>query len=376
MARILIAGYYGFDNLGDDTVLFGILSDVRRVHPEAELAVLSNNPARTREMFGIAAYNRWNSFVIFRELVRCDMLILGGGSLLQDVTGSRSILYYLGIVRLAKWLGKPVVFYAQGVGPVTKEQSRRLIRNVVNRVDVIIVRDKRSKEDLLEYGVRVPPIHVTADPAIAIDPAMIRPEEGARILQGYHRDTTPVKHPMVGVSIRPWATPHPYIKHVASACDILASQGWSVVILPMQFQSPGDIEVSLELQSTMQRPSVILDKPITFREAASVIANFDLMIGMRLHSLILAALSNVPLVPISYDPKIDRFIHSLDLTQIHSVHTVEVEALMRTIEYCLHNREEIHRKIAARVAVLREEAKRSGELAMQCLPRSRKEPSP
>lgn len=364
MPRILISGYYGFDNLGDDTVLFGILSAIRKLQPESDLAVLSNQPSRTEELFGIPAFNRWNGWTIFQQLTRSDMLVMGGGSLLQDVTGPRSILYYLGIVAMAKMLGKPVVFYAQGVGPITKPLSKRLIEWVVNRVDLITVRDDKSKHDLQSFGVRKPPVHVTADPALAIDTSLFPKEHGVDILSQFGAE----KHPgqaLIGVAIRSWSTTHPYLQELATACDRLVHQGNQIVFLPMQY--PGDVTISQEVRSLMSEPSILLDRQFSFRDIASTIANFDMIIGMRLHSLILAALFDVPFVPLSYDPKIDRFVHRLGFDMGQSVHTVTADLLTEQATQVLASPDDIRMQMRQPIQELRQEAEKNGRLAFEVL---------
>lgn len=367
MARILISGYYGFDNLGDDTVLFGILSAIRKLRPHTDIAVLSNQPKRTEELFGISAFDRWSMPVIVRELSRSDLLVMGGGSLLQDVSSPRSVIYYLGIVALAKLLGKPVVFYAQGFGPINRLLSKRLIRLIVNRVDLITVRDDKSHDDLKRLGVVKPPIHVTADPALSIDTHLFPKEDGARILNefGVSRTSSEGNKPIAGIAIRNWNTSHPYLEILAHACDNLVRRGWQVVFIPMQY--PGDVGVSEKVAAMMQEPSVLLNRQFTFRDISSIIANMDMIVGMRLHSLILAALYEVPFVPLSYDPKIDRFVHRFRRPQGERVTDVSLEKLNEQILYVENHLDTIQAEMREPLLELRREAEKSGELTVRFL---------
>jgi polysaccharide pyruvyl transferase CsaB len=367
MPSILISGYYGFDNLGDDTVLYGILSALRKLRPDATYTVLSNQPERTEFLFGIRAVNRWDMRVIIREIRNADLLIMGGGSLLQDVTGPRSILYYLGIVALAKLFRKPVVFYAQGIGPVNKPLSKQLIRTIVNRVDMITVRDDKSYEDLKKFGVKKPPIHVTADPALAIHPDLFQTRIGETILEQF--GIPPISQrqkPLVGIAIRKWQTTTPYRQILGAVADRLVRSGYQVVFVPMQF--PGDVIISQEIANEMREPHIVLDKQFTFREIASIIANLDLIIGMRLHSLILAAICEKPFVPISYDPKIERFVHRLGLGRALHVDDLETERFMEYIQYCIVHHETHREEISKALEELKLQAEKSGKVAVQFLP--------
>jgi polysaccharide pyruvyl transferase CsaB len=368
MPRILISGYYGFDNLGDDTVLYGIMSSIRKRQPDAELVVLSNQPTRTEALFGIPAFNRWNFGVIARELMRSDMLVMGGGSLLQDVTGGRSILYYLGIAKLAQVLGKPIVFYGQGIGPINKPLSERLIRRVVNNVNLITVRDEKSRRDLIQYGVQKPEIHVTADPAFAIDPDLFSKDAGAKLLKEFGVQSAFLggTQKVAGIAIRNWATDHPFHKVLAQNADDLIRAGWKVVFIPMQY--PGDVGASQKVLSHMKERAVLLNRQFSFRDIANIIANTDLIVGMRLHALIIAAHCDIPFVSLSYDPKINRFVQRVGYEgPIDSVGSVTYDSLHERITDCIHNLDHYRSMMKPHVEELRHEAEKSGEWAIQLL---------
>ena len=121
MYNILISGYYGFDNIGDESILRTLVTSLRERIPDCSLTVLSHDPAATREKYGVEAVERMSPLAIARAVRRCDMLISGGGSLLQDVTSSKSLHYYLAIIRFAQLLGKKVFIYSQGIGPIEKD---------------------------------------------------------------------------------------------------------------------------------------------------------------------------------------------------------------------------------------------------------------
>ena len=125
MYNILISGYYGFDNIGDESILRTLVSSLREHIPGCSLTVLSHNPASTREKYGVEAVERMSPMAILRAVKQCDMLISGGGSLLQDVTSSKSLHYYLSIIRCAEFFHKKVFIYSQGIGPIDRPGNRR-----------------------------------------------------------------------------------------------------------------------------------------------------------------------------------------------------------------------------------------------------------
>ena len=144
MYNILISGYYGFDNIGDESILRTLVTSLRERIPDCSLTVLSHDPAATREKYGVEAVERMSPLAIARAVRRCDMLISGGGSLLQDVTSSKSLHYYLAIIRFAQLLGKKVFIYSQGIGPIEKDADRRATARALRRADGIVVVDKEK----------------------------------------------------------------------------------------------------------------------------------------------------------------------------------------------------------------------------------------
>ncbi len=367
MVKVLISGYYGFDNAGDDTVLFGIISSLRRHIEQVDITVLSNKPDETRKVFGIPAYNRWSLVEITRQLRRCDLLVMGGGSLLQDATSPRSVIYYLGIVTIAKMLNKPVIFYAQGVGPISHPLSKKLIDWVVNRVDVITVRDQHSGEDLKSFGVRRAPIYVTADPALTIHPDDIDLRMGEEILNRYIQNRN---RPNMAISVRKWKNQTKYRTELAKMADELVNEGWNVFLLPMQY--PADIAESEEIMKLMEHPHkdryvFLLRQKMNFRDIISVIGNMDFVLGMRLHSLILAAVTNVPFTAITYDPKVDRFVQRLNMGSAGNLQELNYEKLSRAVRDVLDDLTGTRKKLKNNMKQLVQEAEKGSELARQLI---------
>ncbi|MDI3327871.1 MAG: polysaccharide pyruvyl transferase CsaB [Alicyclobacillaceae bacterium] len=335
VATILIAGYYGFNNAGDDAVLYGIITSLRRFDPTVQCRVLSNQPRHTRALFHIPAYDRWNPWIIFRQIKQADMLVMGGGGLLQDVTSPRSILYYLGVVQIAKWLKKPVVFYAQGFGPVQRPLSKWLIRRILNDIDLITVRDHGSREDFVRTGVTRPPVLVTADPAMAIDPSEVDGEAGRAVLARHRVRSSRV----AVVSVREWpASKVPYKKVFARCLRRLVDRGWHIVFVPMQH--PKDVAPSKEIAEQLGEHATVIDAPLTFFDIMNIIKASQMVVGMRLHSLILAALLSVPAVAFSYDQKIERFARRVGIPCAGSTDCVDEAAFCQTLVACSENLEE------------------------------------
>ncbi len=362
MPKVVISGYYGFKNNGDEAMLYAILKVLDRRVPGLDPVVLTRDPQETGRFFGVKAVPRHDLGRICRELGRADLLISGGGGLLQDVTGPNSILYYLGVVTLARLLGKPVFFYGQGIGPVRTALGKTLMRLVVNRVDAITVRDSQSKDELKHLGVKKPPVYVTADPALGLDVDDIDPALGRGILA--ELGVAPDK-PLLGVSVRPWKNINEYKKVIAGVCDRLSEEGWRVIFLPMHY--PGDVEVSREISAMMKNSSVMVERQINFKEMLSLMMQVKAIIGMRLHFLIFGALLNIPMVGISYDPKVDRFLNLVQMPSGGEINSLDFEDLLKCVYLVMENNDELKEKLAARVSVLRKEALKSADLVADML---------
>lgn len=367
MAKVVISGYYGFDNLGDEAVLFSILKTLRDLRIGLRIEVLSNTPEETAEIYKVTSSNRWKLGDVYRALKDSDLLISGGGSLLQDVTGIKSLLYYLGVIWLAQRLGKPVFFYAQGIGPVKSWLGRLAMRLVVNKVNYITVRDESSRQDLEEMKINRPGIRVTADPVLGLEQKFVDEKIGRTILGEVGLDLS-IERKLVGVSVREWQGLADYKRVVAEVCDKLTRVGYQVVFLPMHY--PDDLKVSEEVVELMEQPAVVLSQRYSVVEMASLIANMDLLIGMRLHALILAAVMHVPPVAVSYDPKIDRFMGLLGREAATPVDNPSFDDLWRTVEEILCEPWLVREELIRQVEPLRQRAQSTAALAMEVLDRS------
>ncbi len=304
MSKVVISGYYGFGNAGDEAVLAAMIQALWRAEPELAITVLSVRPEDTARQYNVAAVSRTEVRGIWRAIAAADLLISGGGSLLQDVTGNRTIPYYLGVVWIAQLLGKPVFFYAQGVGPVRRWPGKLLVRKIVNRVDAITVRDGESAAELRRLGVARPPITVTADPVFGLEISGRSDAPGAGLA-----GTAGPPRPVIGVAAREWpvAVDFDYKTAIARACAHLVERyGARILLLP--FHQPADLPVARELQALIGPGARVAGEGLPPLELAGVVAGLDFLLGMRLHALIFAALAGVPFAGIAYDPKVTALL--------------------------------------------------------------------
>jgi len=361
MSNIVVSGYYGSKNAGDEAMLAAMIEVLSDLDPKVNITVISANPKDTAERHGVRAVSWIRVFDILAALRRADLLISGGGSLLQNVTSGRSLYYYLGVIFLAQLVGTPVMLYAQGVGPVCGRFARRLMTWISNRASLITVRDKGSLGELQSLAVTRPHIEVTADPVLAIHP--VDKGIGRAILRAYHADGA---KPVVGISVREWREWRHYKQVIAAAADQIAEEfGARIVFLPMQY--PEDVKVAELIAGQTKHPVTVLKDEYTTSELLSIAGNLDLLISIRLHALIFAGVMGVPMIGISYDPKIDRFMDSMGDHSAGNLQGITVEDLLSEVRRKWQDKEHFQAKNAALLSGLRVLAAHNAELALEII---------
>lgn len=360
--RILVSGYYGFRNAGDEAILAGIIQAIRELEPEAVFTVISGRAAETRQVHGVEAISRNRIRATWEAVGEADLVLSGGGSLLQDVTGAKSIPYYLGVVTMALLRRKPVMFYGQGIGPVRGLLGKLLIRLVANRVSRITVRDPESAEALRRLGVVRPPIQVTADAALALAPG--NREAGRRLLGAAG---VPLgQGPLIGVSVRPWKDWEAGTEAaLAAALDrIAAMEGGHVVFLPMQ--PTLDPRAAAAVQRHLRSPGTVLSgEGWTYQDTLNAVAACDLLVGMRYHALVFAAMAGVPVVGLSYDPKIDAFLRLLGLEPAGSTRNLNPDAVVSAARAVWTGSRRGQEPWAAVLAQLRDRSRENARVALE-----------
>ncbi|MDX9873087.1 MAG: polysaccharide pyruvyl transferase CsaB [Clostridia bacterium] len=362
MSRVVLSGYYGFNNAGDELVLYAMVRTLREIRPDLEITVLSQQPEKTAKQYDVQAVNRWSVFGILKAVAGCDLLISGGGSLFQDITSSNSPLYYWSVLFLAKLLGKKTMAYSQGVGPFKKKNNRRLASWLFHRLDIVTVRDEGSKTELISLGVKRE-IIVTADPVLGFPEQAVRPEAGRALLERSGVVFNAEKR-LLGVFVRSWQEDK-FLPALVKACDTLSAAGWQIVFVPMHF--PQDITIAKQAAKQMTANSVCIKEMGSPEEMLSLTKNFDLLIGMRLHALINGAVAGVPLVGISYDPKVERFLQQIGQQSLNTVEELNAETLVALVKWVDENRAEIAKDMTVRMGRLRQKAWQAARLAVGLL---------
>ncbi|MEN6328385.1 MAG: polysaccharide pyruvyl transferase CsaB [Syntrophomonas sp.] len=356
--KIALSGYYGFDNAGDEALLSAITSSIKKIEPSAKFVVFSGHPQRTAALHNIRAVHYMNPLKLLRELRQADLLISGGGSIFQDVTSARTLPYYISVVALARLLGTPVIFYAQGVGPINRSISKFLMRLVANHVNLITLRDRDSALFLEEIGVTRPPLVITSDPVFSLEP-----EDADRAaMQKLLKQSVDNHQPGVGVSVRKWTALEGYQSELACLLDDLAERGYRVIFIPMAY--PEDLTASRKVMELMRHEALLIDKHLSSKEHLALIAQLDLMIAMRLHALIFAASRGITFAGISYDPKVDAFLKLFALQPLPKSYTEMKNELNQLL-----NNQDLQAKIEQQASEMRRKSEDNARLALSLIRR-------
>lgn len=300
--RIVLSGYYGFNNAGDEAVLSALVQLIRENIADTDIVALSADPAATAERLGIRAVNRWDKAAVKRELGGAALFCSGGGSLLQDVTSVRSVYYYAAQIRLAQKLNVPTMVLAQGLGPLNTRMGRWLAAGALKHCRLLSWRDEKSARLAADLGLGDLPNYTVCDPVL-----LWRPE----VADGGERGA-------VVLALRPWNNLD--IDAAVALVSNLRAVGERVVLLPLYYGKGAQLGEDERLAAEINRR--LGDKPAEVaavhspEEVAAVIGGAKLVVGMRLHALIMAAAAGVPAVAISYDPKVSAFAESMGIAEI------------------------------------------------------------
>lgn len=366
--QIVISGYYGFRNSGDEAVLQSILlaleAEGKAAGINIEPVVLSQDPQLTASMYGVRAVHRMKPGQVLSAIRHSDGVISGGGSLLQDATGWKTIPYYLSILKLAQWLRKPTFIYSQGLGPVNRTSFYSPIVSVFSRCAYVSVRDTESANLLGKMGY-TKDVEVVPDPVMGLPLKDCSEEDGGSDEPG--KAEGKVK-PVIGVSVRYWSKDRSELTGIAESLKriIDGCQG-KVVLRFLPFHLPSDELASREVMERLAGAGIgsgncLLAAGIEHpQDMLGEVASCDLIIGMRLHSLIYGASQYVPVVAVSYDPKIDQFMRRLDATAVAQVGAYDTAAVAEEALRLLHASPQWHSARRKRIDALKKEAQRPAQ---------------
>ncbi len=363
---VLISGYYGFFNMGDDSILDTLINELRKISPNIKITALAKHPKTASERFGVKCICRTNALAIIREMRRTKVLLSGGGSLFQDSTSSKSLKYYATIVNLAKRCGMKTFIYANGIGSISREKNKKLTAKTVCRTDKVTVRDHNSFEELVSIGVPKEKITISADPAFVINGVSaeklreIRKKHGMEKVDKFFAISL---RRFEGDMRKAYSESNLIEKISAAAAESAKKYGAMPVLVSMQPKL--DREISNIVVNKMRdeyKTDAMVIEPENGEELLSILKGCDgisgasLVCAMRLHILIYACSAAVPVIGLSIDPKIDALGKSIKHMGLFRLEDLDSDVFTPKITELIDNRDEIVDELTSQAKVLRKKA--------------------
>lgn len=316
----ILCGYYGYGNCGDELILRHIVAEQKRRREDVRLGVMTASGTAPDGTLGIRRYHLPS---VMRELRQSGALILGGGSLLQDATSRRSLLYYLSLIRAAHRMGRPVMLYANGLGPLSP-RAEALCRKMFSLVDVISLRDADSWNLVREMNLPRTKVILGADPVLGEAHAVAA-------------DLAPL--PRIALFPKGGAPRASQLALADGVAEVALAYGFDVALAAM---NPHEDQTAVRriaeclshrLAETPRHVTVASSDPDAIVRLAG---RSSLVMGERLHALILAFGAGVPAVGIERDPKIGAFMREIGKSRC-VCREISPQSLFSSAKYALNS---------------------------------------
>ena len=384
--RLLIAGYYGHRNIGDEAILHAMLEELRRAVPRVAVTVVSGDPAATRRDHDVDAVYERNWLGLIDAAERCDLIVLGGGGLLQDYHGvdpntllSRvhwGLTFFAAFPALATLMRRPFMLCGVGVGPLTSADGMKYTRLILERADAATVRDADSLHALQTRGAVTDHVRVTADPAFLIEAAAI--ERGRELLR--RAGVPPTASCVIAVAVRHWEIgvgTDQWQASLAQTLDRLVDAHEAAIVF-VPFQSSieddltDDVAVAHEVCGRMRHSAAVAmcEPDLSPSEVQSVLAACTLVVAMRLHAVILGANAYVPVVALAYDPKVGATMRQLGMGDyLVGLGEATTDSLFQLLTTALAGRAQLQQQLRDALVPLRAAARQNTESVVELLSR-------
>lgn len=291
--KYLVSGYIGFDNFGDEAIAH-VLSKKLKDEGAEKVTLISSNPAKTEQLHGVFSCGMLR---FLPPLLDADVLISGGGSLLQDATSLKSLIYYLGVIYSALIFGKKVEIFAQGIGPINSKIGQFLTKFALKRAEKITVRDIKSQELLKSWKIES---ELVKDPVFDLE-----------LPQKNQKGT-------IGVQLRSFkGVDDRFLQKLA---DVIVQNFSGKKIVVISLQDKLDLEVCERFAEKLRKKGVNdleVKSALTLTDATETISNLEYLIAMRFHANVVGIKTGVKTLAINYDPKVEKLAEEYDLPLIN-----------------------------------------------------------
>jgi polysaccharide pyruvyl transferase CsaB len=342
VSHLLICGAAGYTNIGDDAILWGMLTQLRGALGSRPIKVAGGPQLEPLiRPFDAIPLSYQDQSELARAIEEAELVILGGGGLLYDVGYEAGLHRFLADLPDRQWLyemarisaaasaaARPIMLYGIGVGPLLTEAARQVAKFTCDQARAITVRDEGSADLLAEYGVPRSRVHVAADPAILV-------EAGNASSLVAQLGITAAPRPWVAINLRPWGDAGQGEQLVAQGVSLARAVceqlGGTAVLLPLQRAPDDDLRMLQPIADATG--AAVMEQQLSPSDTVGALTELDLVIGMRLHALVLALAAGKPFVALSYDPKVSEFASSAGLGEhVHSIAELEVGGIISSCQ--------------------------------------------
>lgn len=296
MTKYVVSGYIGFDNFGDEAIA-SVLTKKLKVEGAESITLISSNPSKTAELYGVKSCGMLD---FIRPIMECNTLISGGGSLLQDVTSIKSLIYYLGVIYTAMGFGKKVEIFAQGIGPINSKIGRFFTKFALKNASKISVRDKKSQELLKSWGINS---ELVKDPIFDIEIPQTEKKE------------------IVGIQLRDFKGVNE--SFLNSLADKIINGFSNKKFEIFSLQDSIDLNVCKQFEKILRSKGIenveILSN-LSINDVIEKISELEILVAMRFHANVIGIKAGVKTIAINYDPKVQKLAeeYNLELIELHT----------------------------------------------------------
>lgn len=357
---IMLSGYYGRSNLGDDLALNALMTNIKNTC-DIEKTVVLTSKRNEHDSDDMIYVHRFNIFKIYHHMKRTKLFMLGGGSLLQDVTSSRSLLYYLFVLNLAIRCRCKTMLYGNGVGPIIKKHHRNMTRRALNKTTYISLRDRNSMKFLRFIGVENRNMLVTADETFTLSSSMFSKKSSIANIE------IPKDKELICINIRGSHKNSNFLEKFAKFIDCISEKyNFMPVLLPVHYnQDPAALD---ELSKCLNCQHILATIQLSHPQTLELIRMSRFSVCERLHALIFSSIFNKPFMAIDYDPKVHDFAKRMNLDKyMQSSTNFDVEKALRDFDLLVQDEQEIKVALDKEITVLKGGAMQNAEIAKKLL---------
>ena len=364
--RIVIAGGDSWYSRGDDAILAGTLKMLREKYADnLEVTVLTEIPLVTKSRFPqVNAIYRKNFLAVAKEMRNADLLLWGGGQLIQNISSQVFMIFQLSILAIAHLLHLPIMGFGLGVAELKGRFWQKLVAFWINRLAQITVRDERSRADLAAWGGKKH-IRVTADPALVLEPqseelqnkknkkrVVISPRTWFHYSYSFFPDKNSRLSALTSHKLNHLLTT---LAKVADWC--VSTHDADIYFVPMYpGKDQGDEQVSMAIIQKMESAdrAKILSQNILPQELVDFFQSVDVVLSMRLHAAILAACGGAPSVMVYTQIKGLSFLERLGIAKhAYPVDKYNFEDICKSMEEILASPDTYRSQVLAQMCELR-----------------------